>query len=44
MGMTMTVMKVVTMVEMQHERCWEPEGIYFWLQRKWENICQSGKN
>lgn len=44
MGMTMTMIRTTMMMEMQHKRCWEPEGIYFWLQRKWESIYQSGKN
>ena len=44
MVMTMMMMMMMTMMMMmQLERCWAPEGIYFWLQKKWENICQSGK-
>lgn len=43
MVMTMTMKTMMTMMMMQLKRYWVPEGIYFWLQRKWENICQSGK-
>lgn len=42
MVMTMTMMTMMVMV-IRLKRCWVPEGIYFWLQKKWENICQSGK-
>ena len=42
--MVMTMMMAMTMtMMMQLERCWAPEGIHFWLQKKWKNICQSGK-
>lgn len=29
---------MMMMMMQQLKRCWVPEGIYFWLQRKWENI------
>lgn len=42
MTMMMTTMMTMVMV-MQLKRCWMPEGIYIWLQKKWENIRQSRK-
>lgn len=36
---TMTMTRMMTMMVMQLKRCWVPEGICFWLQRKWESIC-----
>lgn len=36
MTMTMTMTMMVTV--MQLKRHCVPEGIYFWLQRKWENF------
>ena len=32
------MMIMMMMMMQQLKRCWVPEGIYFWLQRKWENI------
>lgn len=41
---TAVMMMTIAMSVEQVKRCWVPEGIYFWLQRKWGTSVNQQRN